>query len=102
MNERGSHTSIIEQSKSLIKEMGRLGATCSPGKIEVIKSAKTKTAKFKKINTELFELVVTAGSSKQTFKVFWSKETDLLPLLRSHKKLSDWNFGFIDTSGVHT
>lgn len=100
INERGSHTTVIEQAVPLLKEMKKLGVLVSPGIIQVIRSAKSKTAKFKKINNELLELVVTAGSSKQSFKVFSENQKMLLKELRNNKKLSDWNVGYIDTSGV--
>lgn len=100
INERGSHTTVVEQALPLLKEFKKLGVLVAPGKIEVIKSAKTKTAKFKKINDELLELVVTAGASKQSFKVFSENQEVLLTELRKNKKLSDWNIGYIDTSGV--
>ncbi len=101
VNERGAHTTVIEQALVLLKEIKKVGVVISPGKIEVIKSAKSKTAKFKKINDELLELVVTVGSSKQTFKVFSDHQKNFLKNLQENKKLRDWNFGFIDTSKVH-
>lgn len=100
INERGAHTTVIEQAAPLLKEMKKLGVLVAPGIIEVIKSAKTKTAKFKKINNELLELVITAGSSKQSFKVFGGDQKSVLLSLKKNKKLSDWNIGYIDTSGV--
>ncbi len=100
VNERGSHTTAIEQALPLLKEIKKLGVLVAPGKIEVIKSAKSKTAKFKKINDELFELVVTAGSSKQSFKVFCDDQKLFMREMRVHKRLTDWNIGYIDTSVV--
>jgi hypothetical protein len=100
INERGSHTTVIEQAVPLLKEMKKLEVLVSPGIIEVIRSAKSKTAKFKKINNELLELVVTAGSSKQSFKVFGGEQKSILLSLKNNKKLSDWNVGYIDTSKV--
>ncbi len=96
INERGSHTSVIEQSLELLKEIKKLGVVVSPGKIEVIQRARTKTAKFKKINDELFEMVVTVASSKQTFKVFSDYQEAFLLSLTKNKKLEGWNFGYKD------
>lgn len=97
INERGAHTSVIEQARDLLKEIKKLGVVVSPGKIEVIQRARTKTAKFKKINDELLEMVVTVASSKQTFKVFSDHQEAFLLSLTKNKKLEGWNFGYKDT-----
>ena len=91
VNERGSHTTVIEQALPLLKEFKKFGVLVAPGKIEVIKSAKSKTAKFKKINSELLELVVTAGGSKQTFKVYVREQKALFETLTKVLKIKDWN-----------
>ena len=96
INERGAHTSVIEQARDLLKEIKKRGVVVSPGKIEVIQRARTKTAKFKKINDELLEMVVTVASSKQTFKVFSDHHESFLEALKNTKKLESWNILYKD------
>ena len=90
INERGSHTTIIEGSKDILKLLKKNSILVSPGVIEGNVKAKGKSVKLKKINNETFEMVVVVGSSKQTFKVYGENQKDIIKLIASFKK-ENWN-----------
>lgn len=70
INERGTHTTVIEGARKILLTLKKLGALTSPGVIEGNVNAKGKSIKLKKINNETFEMVIVVGRSKQTFKVY--------------------------------
>lgn len=90
INERGSHTTIIEGSKDILKVLKKSDILVSPGVIEGNVKAKGKSVKLKKINNETFEMVVVVGSSKQTFKVYGENQREIIKIIASFKKDS-WN-----------
>ena len=106
LNDRGTHTTVIEAAADILKffgkEIGLKGITISPGKIEGGVGAKSKSIKFKHINNELYEMVVTHNGSRQEFKVFTKVlPVDLLSLIKNSKKMKDWNVNYTDMREVH-
>lgn len=90
INERGSHTSIIEGAKDILKEFKKVGVFVSPGIIEANVKAKGKSVKLKKINNETFEMVIVVNNSKQTFKVYSENQKEIINLINNFKSQS-WN-----------
>lgn len=90
LNERGSHTTVIEGSKDILKLFKKEGIAVSPGVIEGNVKAKGKSVKLKKLNNETFEMVVVVNSSKQTFKVY-SHEQDHVAHILQGLKSGGWN-----------
>ncbi len=98
INERGSHTTIIEGSKDILKLLKKNGVLVSPGVIEGNVKAKGRSVKLKKMNNETFEMVVVTGSSKQTFKVYGLDQKEIIKLINGLKK-ENWNVpGVLDIS----
>jgi hypothetical protein len=89
INERGSHTTVIEQAQDVIKLLKKSKIEVSPGKIEVI-NAKSRSVKFNFMNKDLSEMTVTSGRSKQTFKVFADADF-LYNLFSKNKDFKSWN-----------
>lgn len=90
INERGSHTTVIEGSKEILKLFKKAGIEVSPGVIEANVRAKGKSVKLKKLNKETYEMVVVVNSSKQTFKVYGRNEWHVFAPLKGLKK-EGWN-----------
>ncbi|MEK7460330.1 MAG: hypothetical protein AAB628_02160 [Patescibacteria group bacterium] len=90
INERGSHTTIIEGSKDILKRFKKAGVEVSPGIIEGNVKAKGRSVKLKKLNNETFEMVVVSGSSKQTFKVYGNDQKNITNIIQS-LKADGWN-----------
>lgn len=90
VNERGSHTTVIEGAKSILKEFKKAEVLVSPGVIEANVKAKGKSVKLKKMNNETFEMVIVVNSSKQTFKVYGENQKEIIKLINSFK-LQSWN-----------
>ena len=90
INERGSHTTVIEGSKDILKLLKKAGVEVSPGVIEGNVKAKGKSVKLKKFNNETFEMVVEANSSKQTFKVYGNNQDGISSAIRG-LKADGWN-----------
>jgi hypothetical protein len=106
LNERGSHTTIIEAALPILdfftKHKDLAKVQVAPGKIEANVGAKSKSVKFKHINNELYEMVITHNGSRQEFKVFTTTPSGvLLSALKSYKKTRDWNSNYTDMRGVH-
>lgn len=89
-NERGTHTTVIEGSKDFLKAFKKKGIFISPGVIEANVKARGKSVKHKKINNEVFEMVVVVNSSKQTFKVYGGNQEEIIATVNSFKK-ENWN-----------
>lgn len=105
-NDRGTHTTVIEAALDILKffdkEKGIDQATISPGKIEGGVGAKSKSIKFKHINNELYEMVVTHNGARQEFKVFTkTNPKDLVTFIKNAKKMKDWNINYTDMREVH-
>ena len=90
INERGSHTTVIEGSKDILKRFKKAGVKVSPGIIEGNVKAKGRSVKLKKLNNETFEMVVVLGSSKQTFKVYGNDQKSITNIIQS-LKADGWN-----------
>lgn len=90
INERGSHTTVIEGSKDILKLLKKTGVEVSPGVIEGNVKAKGKSVKLKKLNNETFEMVVVVNSSKQTFKVYGNDQEGIINVVQS-LKADNWN-----------
>ncbi|MEI6810700.1 MAG: hypothetical protein WCK60_01465 [Candidatus Nomurabacteria bacterium] len=90
INERGSHTTVIEGAKDILKEFKKAGVFISPGVIEANVKAKGKSVKLKKMNNETFEMVIVVNSSKQTFKVYGENQQEIINLINKFKSQS-WN-----------
>lgn len=90
VNERGSHTTVIEGSRDILKLLKKAEVEVSPGVIEGNVKAKGKSVKLKKLNNETFEMVVVVNSSKQTFKVY-SKDQDSITSVIQGLKKEGWN-----------
>lgn len=90
INERGSHTTVIEGSKDILKLLKKSGVEVSPGVIEANVKAKGKSVKLKKLNNETFEMVVVVNSSKQTFKVYGADQERITSVIQGFKADS-WN-----------
>lgn len=90
INERGSHTTVIEGAKDILKLLKKIHAEVSPGIIEAGVKAKGKSVKLKKLNNETFEMVVTVNSSKQTFKIYGSDQDQITQDIESLRS-SGWH-----------
>lgn len=90
INERGTHTSVIEGAKDVLKMLKKLRATTSPGVIQANVGGKGKSVKLKKVNNETFEMVIVVNSAKQTFKVYGSNQDDIGEAIMSLRK-ENWN-----------
>ncbi|MCX6756827.1 MAG: hypothetical protein NTW35_01560 [Candidatus Nomurabacteria bacterium] len=90
VNERGSHTTVIEGAKTILKEFKKYSILVSPGIIEANVKAKGKSVKLKKMNNETFEMVIVVNSSKQTFKVYGENQKEIINLINNFKSQS-WN-----------
>ncbi len=90
VNERGSHTTVIEGSRDILKLLNKVGAQVSPGVIEGNVKAKGRSVKLKKLNNETFEMVVVVGSSKQTFKVYGNDQERITQVIQGLKG-AGWN-----------
>lgn len=106
INERGTHTTVIEAARpilSFFKKSKELGLVeVAPGKIASNVGAKSKSLKFKHLNDELYEMVVTHNGSRQEFKVFTrTTAKTFLSLIMSDKKIKDWNVNYTDMRDVH-
>ena len=105
INERGSHTTVIEAAQPVLAfftKSKNLEVEVSPGKIENNVGAKSKSIKFKHINNEVYEMVVTHNGSRQEFKVFtWADFETIVKLTKGDKKLRDWNINYTDMRNVH-
>lgn len=100
VNERGSHTTVIEGSRDILKLLKKAEVEVSPGVIEGNVKAKGKSVKLKKLNNETFEMVVVVNSSKQTFKVY-SKDQDSITSVIQGLKKEGWNVqDTMDMSGM--
>lgn len=99
INERGSHTTVIEGSRDILKLLKKSGVEVSPGVIEGNVKAKGKSVKLKKLNNETFEMVVVVNSSKQTFKVYGNNQESISRAIRG-LKTDGWNIlDMMDLSG---
>ena len=90
VNERGSHTTVIEGAKDILKELKKAGVFVSPGVIEANVKARGKSVKLKKLHNETFEMIVVVNSSKQTFKVYGENQQEIINLINKFKSQS-WN-----------
>jgi len=100
INERGSHTTVIEGSRDILKLLKKAEVEVSPGVIEGNVKAKGKSVKLKKLNNETFEMVVVVNSSKQTFKIYSKDQERVTSVIQGLKK-EDWNVqNTIDMSGA--
>jgi len=90
INERGSHTTVIEGSRDILKLLSKVEVEVSPGVIEPNVKAKGKSVKVKKLNNETFEMVVVVNSSKQTFKVYGVEQEKVTAVIQSLKR-EGWN-----------
>lgn len=90
INERGSHTTFIEGAKDILKLLNKAGLEVSPGIIEGNVKARGRSIKLKKLNSETFEMIVVANSSKQTFKVY-GKDQKSVRLAVQSMKADGWN-----------
>ncbi len=90
INERGSHTTVIEGSKDILKLLKKAGVEVSPGVIEGNVKAKGKSVKLKKLNNETFEMVVVVNSSKQTFKIYGDDQSSVTSAIQNLKS-GGWN-----------
>ncbi|MBP6888103.1 MAG: hypothetical protein KBC21_00205 [Candidatus Pacebacteria bacterium] len=103
INERGSHTTIIEASKPVLDILKKSfpGIEVSPGKIESGVGAKSGSIKFKHINDELYEMVVVHNGSRQEFKVFSRASfEELKKIFKKEKKTREWSFNYTDMRDV--
>lgn len=106
INERGTHTTVIEAARPILsffnKNKNLKAVEISPGKIEGGVGAKSKSVKFKHINNELYEMVVTHNSSRQEFKIFTrTTPEEMMKLLKENKKTKDWNVNYTDMRNVN-
>lgn len=101
VNERGKHTTVIESSQDILLAFCKIkDIKVAPGRINAGVGAKSKSVKFKQINLELYEMVVTSKSQRQEFKVFTNKTfAELEFIFKNNKDLKDWNVNYIDISG---
>lgn len=90
INERGSHTTVIEGAKDVLKLLKKIGVLVAPGVIEGNVKAKGKSVKLKKLNNETFEMVVVAGNSKQTFKVYGLAQKSIIQTVQSLRE-ENWH-----------
>ena len=94
MKKRGTHTTVIEQAEDVCAFLLKQKVSYSPGRIEVISRAKSDTIKIKMINEELYEMVVTSGSAKQTFKLFSKETVSAIKKAKKDKVFARWNVRF--------
>jgi hypothetical protein len=106
INERGAHTTVIEAARPIlsffkkIKELESIQV--APGKIASNVGAKSRSIKFKHINNEVYEMVVTHNGSRQEFKVITKISSDvLLESIQQDKKLKEWNINYTDMRNVN-
>lgn len=90
INERGTHTTTIEGARDILKAFKKDRILVSPGIIEANVKARGKSVKLKKLNNEVFEMVVVCNSSKQTFKVYGENQKHIIEMVTSFKK-EGWN-----------
>lgn len=102
VNERGKHTTVIDSSQDILLAFGKIkDIKVAPGKINAGVGAKSKSVKFKQINSELYEMVITSKSQRQEFKVFTSKTFfEIKEIFDKNKDLKDWNVNYIDISST--
>ncbi len=99
INERGSHTTIIESVGVVVDIFSRLlpGAKIAPGKIERNVQSKSISIKFKQINSELYEMVLVHNGSRQECKLFTSSTFEKIKkILEQNKKTREWNVNYTD------
>jgi hypothetical protein len=106
INERGSHTTVIEAARPILVFFAKniLGEKLeiSPGKIEGGVGARSKSIKFKHINNEVYEMVITHNGARQEFKIITKTSADiLLQSIKQDKKLRDWNINYVDMRGAN-
>lgn len=107
INERGNHTSIIEQAKpvlDLFKSLLKVGISIqvSPGKIENGVGSKSKSIKFKHINNETYEIVIVVNGARQEFKVFTKVGyEDIRKHFKKDKNLREWSINYIDSRNTN-
>lgn len=89
INERGSHTSVIECAKPILMVLRKLEVEISPGVIQGNVQARSKSLKLRWLNAGTMELILVAGKSKQTFKIYGSDQTCILKSLKRLHVL-DW------------
>ena len=103
LNERGTHTTVIEAATDFIDFFAKLvfngkKAELAPGRIEAGTGARSKSVKFKQINNALYEMVITANSSRQEFKLFTEADYETIRKnIKSNKRLREWNVNYIDS-----
>lgn len=90
INERGTHTSVIEGARDVVKILRGVGVTISPGVIQANVKASGKSVKLKKVNEETFEMVVVVNSSKQTFKVYGADQVMITTQIET-LRTNNWN-----------
>lgn len=90
INERGTHTTIIEGALPILKAFSKINVEVSPGIIQANVTSKGRSVKLKKLNSETFEMVVVVKSSKQTFKVYGKDQSMIIAVLNVFKK-DTWN-----------
>jgi hypothetical protein len=99
INERGSHTTVIDASKPVLDVLKKqfAGITVSPGKIEGGAGARSSSIKCKHINDELYEMVIVHNGARQEFKVF-TRATflELKQAFSKDKKTSTWSANYTD------
>ncbi len=99
INERGTHTTVIEASKPVLDVLKKhfVGVMVSPGKIEGGAGARSSSIKCKHINDELYEMVIVHNGARQEFKVF-TRVTfeDLKKAFSKDKKTSAWSVNYTD------
>lgn len=87
--ERGTHTTVIDEAKDVIKLLKKAKVRISPGVILGSDGTRGKSVKLKKLNNETFEMVVVIKSAKQIFKVYGRNQEHVFqPLLELRK--SGW------------
>lgn len=90
ISERGTHTTVIEGAKAVLKLLKNISVEVSPGMIEVNVKARGKSIKLKKLNNETLEMVVVVNSSKQVFKVYGSNQEQIERNIES-LRADGWN-----------
>ncbi|MEN9552322.1 MAG: hypothetical protein RI935_699 [Candidatus Parcubacteria bacterium] len=99
LNDRGSHTTIIDAFLPVLNVLKKYGSEVrvSPGKIEGGVGAKSSSIKLKHINDELYEMVVVHNGSRQEFKVFTRVSfVEFKEAFSNNKKVSSWNINYTD------
>lgn len=100
INERGTHSSVMEGATDVIKILRKLGVRTSPGVIEANVGGKGKSVKLKKMNNETFEMVIVVKSTKQTFKVYGNEQEVIIAAMLGLRK-ENWNVQkVLDISGA--